>query len=202
MTKRNPAPFQFDVSSLADRARTFVGKHIGGATISLPFLSFSVVPDDIEKKVAREILIRLKDKRVLCSQQCCHSCTELALKSLSEARATLVDKQVELSELTDGALFLLIDYMLVGIREFLTYEETLRVKSKVSHYRSSTLDSSFLQFRDEYLSSLEQLRAHLNRCLQQVATIADLPKDKTVLPMDYSPAWERNAYKEIKGSGA
>lgn len=48
----------------------------------------------------------------------------MALASLQEIRSTLVEKQVELSE-REGPLYLLIDGMALGIRQFLTYEELL-----------------------------------------------------------------------------
>lgn len=64
--------------------------------------------------------IRLKDRRVLCALECCDDCIANAHKSLQEIRAAVVDKQVELSDMHDGPLYLLIDAMTLGIRQFLT----------------------------------------------------------------------------------
>lgn len=67
----------------------------------------------------------MADRRVLSGQECCDGCIDDALKSLQDLRQMLVDKQVELSDMQDGPLFLLIDMMRVGIRQFQTYEQLL-----------------------------------------------------------------------------
>jgi len=85
------------VSGLVHQARRQAKKRVDGVTINLPFVSFSVRPDDLEQKVAREIVIRLADKRVLKVFECCDSSVEHALASLREIRSLLVDKQAELS---------------------------------------------------------------------------------------------------------
>lgn len=57
-------------------------------------------PDKMERKVAREVVIRLADRRVLTSAECCDNCIDQALASLQEIRRIIVDKQVELSHHT------------------------------------------------------------------------------------------------------
>jgi hypothetical protein len=66
MRSRN-IPFKFDMIDLLARARRQFSKHVGNVTLSLPGLSIAVSPKDRERQVAREILIRLKDRRVLSS---------------------------------------------------------------------------------------------------------------------------------------
>src|ERR1700686_1775999 len=121
-------PFRFDLTDLLERARRIASKRVSGITISLPFLSIPINPKDREKEIAREIVIRLKDRRVLNAWECCDNCIGRALTSLQEIRRILVDKQVELSEVHDGPLFLLIDAMTIGIRQFLTFEQHLKVE--------------------------------------------------------------------------
>lgn len=96
-------PFQFDMSDLIQRGRAFVNNRVGDVTLNLPFISFAVSPKDKERQVARELVITLRDRRVLSAWECCDDCIDQALASLQEIRRTLVGKQVELSELQDGA---------------------------------------------------------------------------------------------------
>lgn len=119
-------PFKFDLSELLSRARRQVAGRVGDITLNLPFISIDVSPKDKEKQIARELVIRLRDRRVLSQWECCDGCIEDALASLQEIRQTLVDKQVELAEMQDGPLYILIDAMAAGIRQFATYEELLR----------------------------------------------------------------------------
>ena len=115
-------PFKFDLRQLLTRARQEMNDRVSGVSIKIPFMTFSVRPEATEKRVAKEIVIRLADRRVLNSFECCDDCINNALVSLQEIRSILVDKQVELSNLTKSPLYLLIELMLEGIRQFFTYE--------------------------------------------------------------------------------
>jgi hypothetical protein len=131
-------PFQFDLSALLQKARRTFQKRVEGVSISLPFVSFSVRPEDREKRVAREVVIRLADRRVLNASECCDGCIDQALASLQEIRTLLVDQQVELADLTDGALYLLLDLMREGIRQFLTFEQQIALGIAARGLPSST----------------------------------------------------------------
>jgi hypothetical protein len=61
-----------------------------------------------KRQVARELVIRLIDRRVLSAWECCDDCIDRALVSLQEIRQILVDKQVALSDMPEGPLYLLI----------------------------------------------------------------------------------------------
>lgn len=187
-----PPPFKFDVSDLVRRARRHTQKRVDGVTINLPFVSFSVRPDDIEQKAAREIVIRLANKRVLNAFECCDSCVEKALASLQEIRSLLVDKQVELSGQTDGAVYLIVELMLESIRQFFTFEEGLRTANPnfpgELHSRMHRADL------EPYFAALEMLRGHLFRCLSQVAIVADTTIPKIADHMRYENAWQLDAY--------
>src|ERR1035437_8857926 len=118
-------PFKFDIQSIVARARK-LPVAVDGITIHLPFVDVSVTPDNRERKIAREVVIRLADKRVLNAFECCDGCIKQALDSLQDIRQVLVDKQVELADNTDGALYLLIDSIRSSIRQFLTFEQRLK----------------------------------------------------------------------------
>jgi hypothetical protein len=171
-------------------------------TLNLPFISIAVSPKDRERVVAREIVIRLKDRRVLSAWECCDNCIDNALASLQEIRALLVDKQVELSNVQDGPLYLLIDAMALGIRQFMTYEELLKRSDDMpAHPR-------FGDFRrppdvqQAYFEALEMLRGHLSRCLGQVAVIAGMEAPKDGLIANYQGPWQIEAYIAPKFSNS
>ena len=65
-------------------------------------------------------MIRMAERRVLNASECCDNCIDQALESLQKIRSLLVDKQVELADHTDGALYLLIEAIDEPIRQFLT----------------------------------------------------------------------------------
>ena len=116
------------------QARILAGR-LGNVTLQLPFVSIAVNPKDRERQVARELVIRLRDRRVLSAWECCDDCIDrAALTSLQEIRQILVNKQVELFDVSAGPLYLLIDAMALGIRQFLTFEEIL--KRRAPRYRS------------------------------------------------------------------
>ena len=148
-------------------------------------------PEDREKRVAREVVIRLADRRVLNAFECCDGCIDQALASLQEIRGLLVDQQVELADLTDGPLYLLLDVMREGIRQFLTFEQQLWRPGS-----SERPPDPHRRREDQalYFAGLEALRAHLHRSLIQVAAIADVEIPVIAVHMRYDPAWALEAY--------
>lgn len=189
-------PFQFDIADLLARARRPLSGRIGEATLTLPFVTIAVSPKDQERKVAREVVIRLRDRRVLSASECCDDCIDKALVSLQEIRRTLVDKQVELSAMRDGPLYLLLETMAAGIRQFMTYEQLLR-RGDVGTPRPQFGNRRRpLDTRQAYFDALELLRGHLSRCVGQVAIIAGMPDFTTGLIANYQGAWQLEAYKE------
>ena len=101
MPRELKPPFKFDIRDIMRRLQK-VPLCVDGVTITLPFVEVSVKPDKVERKVAREIVIRLADRRVLNAFECCDNCIDMALKSLQEIREVIVEKQVELSEKATG----------------------------------------------------------------------------------------------------
>ena len=196
-------PFQFDMSDLTARvqglasaARRHAGNHLAGATvtINLPFVSVAVAPKDRERQAARELVIRLKDRRVLSAWECCDDCLDRALASLQEIRRLLVDKQVELGDLADGPLYLLIDAMALAIRQFLTFEEALNERSDSTlRPRSETNQHRSPDVRRDYFDALEMVHGHLSRCLGQVAAIAGMPGPDGLIAK-YQGPWEVEVY--------
>lgn len=189
-------PFKFDLTDLLARARRQVSGRLGDVTLSLPFVSIAVSPRDRERQIAREIVIRLRDRRVLSAWECCDNCIDNALASLLEIRQTLVDKQVELSELQDGPLYLLLDAMTAGIRQFMTFEELLRHDEDAPRHPRLGEFRRPPDTRQAYFDALEVLRGHLSRCLGQIGTIAGMPVPNEGLIANYQGPWQLEAYQE------
>lgn len=185
-------PFQFDMAQLVARARRLVTNHVGEVTLNLPFVSVAVNPQDREKAAAREIVIRMRDHRVLSGRECCDNCIDASVASLQDIRRLLVDQQVALSDLRDGPLFLLTDILRQGIRQFLTYEEHLR---SAPEDERPGLPSDFRRdprVREAYFDGLEQLRGHISRSLQEIRKIAGMPEAEEVL--EYATPWPLAQY--------
>lgn len=187
-------PFQFDISKSIKNARKFVNKHVDGVSIQIPFMSFSVKPTDIERKVARELLIRLPDKRVLNAKECCDGCIDNALASLQEVRKILVEKQVDLAEYHDGGLYLLIELMAEVVRQFLTYEESLKGREGDKRPKDKSEFHRAPEIREAYFEVLNQLRFHIHSCLTQVSKIAEMETPKVESYLKSDDAWMLSLY--------
>jgi hypothetical protein len=173
---------KFDIAGLLARFRSLPVAAEATVSIRLPGLQITAKVDDVEKRVAGELVIRLADKRVLNAQECCDTCIEDSLESLQEIRRLLVDKQVELAKRSESLLYLLLEMMAAGIRQFLTFEQRLGLARGPSP-RSP-------EVRDSYFAALEALRAHIYRTMTQVAAVADI----TVPLMRYDETWDLEAY--------
>jgi len=191
-------PFQFDITDVLKRMRRLGRNRLGDVTLNLPFISIGVSPKDREKQVAREIIIRLRDRRVLSASECCDDCIDRALASLQEIRRLLVDKQVDLSDVEDGPLFLLIEAMTVSIRQFLTFEQRLQAMEQLPANKLRSDVQRPANVRQAYFNGLEILRGHLSRCVGQVAVVAgmNLPTDSLVA--GYQDAWQIDAYRPLE----
>lgn len=191
-------PIRFDFRAFLSTARRKLNTRVGDVTLNLPFLSINVNPDDLEQSVAREIIIRLADRRVLNAKECCDNCIDNALESLQGIRATLVDMQVRLTKATDGPLYLLTELMLGGIRQFITFTEDLKDAESNSKL---IVPSDFRrppESRETEFAALEVIRAHLYRCMSQVAKIADVGMPTISEGMRYDDAWQIEAHEEPK----
>ncbi len=104
-----------------------------------PSLNFQFI-DDIEKRVFKEILVRSADKRFLTSGQCCSNCTKYAIESIIEYRIFLVDKAVELANLSDSKLLEAVNVILDELRNFLSISEQYDIQHDY-RYLSQLLDT-------------------------------------------------------------
>jgi hypothetical protein len=81
---------------------------------------------------------------------------------------------------------------LAGIRQFLTFEELLRLDDPEVRTQSRTRDRH--DVRQDYCDALELLRSHLGHCLDQIATLAAMKVPKDSLISHYQRPWPSDAY--------
>jgi hypothetical protein len=193
--RTSAVPFQFEISEVLTKARSIAAKHVANVTLNLPFISIPVNPKDREKQIAREVVIRLRNRRVLSARECCDDCIDRALKSLQEIRVFLVEKEVELSDFHDGPLFLLVDMMAIGIRQFLTFEQRLRRVPEGLRCAVEYRDQRLREAHQRYFDGLEVLRDHLSHCLGQVAVMADITVAANGVIENYRGDWNLEHYK-------
>ena len=180
--------------------RRLAKNRVGAVTLNLPFFSISVSRNGREKQIARELVVRLKDRRVLSASECCDDCIDQALTSLQEIRRLLVDKQVALSDMQDGPVYLLIEAMALGIRQFLTYKQGLQRLGGRSALGTPLDAVREAEIQQRYFEALEILRAHLSHCLGQVAAIGGVHVPKDGLMRNYQGAWQIEAYQALEVS--
>ena len=110
----------------------------------------------------------------------------------------MIDKQVELSEVQDGPLYLLIDAMALGIRQSLTYEQLLKRDGDAPRFENF---HRLPDVRQAYFDAPEVLRGHLSRCLGQVAAIAGMDAPTEGLIANYRGPWQVRRLDELKLAG-
>jgi hypothetical protein len=186
LERRKPT-FNLDLSGIIRRMKSLPISVDAKVKVSIPFLEVTFTPDDRECKIAREVVIRLADRRVLNSKECCDGCIDNAITSLKEIREVLVDKQVEFSDKSDTALYILLDSIREAIRQFMTFEQRLGGRHKEEHRN--------YEERQVYFDSLEMLRAHIYRTLMQLAKIGNCENLPALSQMMYyDDQWQLEVY--------
>lgn len=187
-------PFKFDISQVLSALALRPDARVSSVQLNLPFISVLAHPSAREVQLAHELFLRVRDRRVLNGRECCDGCIDAALGSLQEIRSALVEVQVNLIGEKDGILHTLIDLMLVSIRQFLTFAQSISnngldaLRGTGEFYRPHDT-------RQIYFDALEQLRGHLSRSLGQLAVIAGLQIPSDGIFADYQGPWNLNAYQ-------
>jgi hypothetical protein len=182
--------FRIDIRNWIAEARHKLNSRVEGVEINCPGITFCVKPNDPEQKAARETVVFLADRRVLKSKECCDHCIDRSLESLQKIREFLVQKQIELVYATDSPLYLMLEFSLEAIRQFLTHHE--RLEAAASRLPPGSELSDFRRppdIRQDYFEALELLRGHLGQC---VAIIADVEVPK--VPDNLRDGWHLSSY--------
>lgn len=192
--------FQFDVSDVVAQAMRSPPASNAATAFTLPFVTVLADRSPLERQIANELLIRLGDRRVLSSWECCDNCIDNALRSLQEIRSILLERRVELAGEQSGILSHMIELMLAAVRQFLTFEQSLGSAGMAKPEPAGEFYRPY-EDRQIYFDALEQLRGHLSRCMGQVAVIAGLNVPSDGLIAGYQGPWQMEAYKPIADAG-
>lgn len=131
---------------------------INSITLSFPFgISINFKPSLTESKIAKETILKLIDRRVLKSKECCASCIKDAVFSLKEIKSDLISVKISLAEHINSPLFYFVDYIVLTVNTFIDFTERYDVE----------------QFKDSYFVGLEKLRNHIAQCLYEIARIGN-----------------------------
>jgi hypothetical protein len=189
-------PFKFVIGDALKSLANAADGAKDSVEIALPFITVRVRPSSLEKELAAQIVVRALDRRVLSASECCDGCVNEALKSLQELRGDLVNKRVDLTGVSAGPLSAMLEFMLVAIRQFLTFEQMLskRTGADGSGDGSSHRSTDILQ---SYFDALEALRGHLSRSLSQVAVIAGISLPTDGLIAGYQGRWPLDGYEPV-----
>ncbi len=187
--------FTIEIAELVAKGRRNLNKRVVGLEITAPpGITFIVDPHDPEVTAAKKTVIFLSDRRVLNASECCDDCIDRSLASLGKIREYLVGQQQELVHLSDGVLYLMIEFILDAIRQFMTYSEHLERDygpsgSSISDFRRHP------QARDAYFSALNRLRRHISDTLSQVRLIAGEDPQKVPENLRFK-GWDHESYGE------
>ncbi len=135
-------------------------------SLSIPFgISIVIQPEKKESEIAKEVIIKLIDRRILNAKECCGSCIKKSLASLMEIKGQLIDIKVKLANKTDSALFYLIDYIIISINTFLDFIERYKIEDEE-------------QNKAIYFDALEKIRSHISQCMFEIAKIGKFKIDR------------------------
>ncbi len=173
---------QFKVQKLLKKAKKRIGQSVDGISITLPLISANLKIRQVERQIAREVAVKLKNRRVLKPRkEADEHNIEKEIASIQKIRGLLVEKQVELaqSDLGDGDFYLIIEFMLAPINQFLSFHEKWsRKKGDLEAYRST----------------YELLRDHVCSCLAQIYRIARMKIPPDLVYSRYDRKWNLDAY--------
>lgn len=187
--------FKINIAGLIEKARRNLNKRVEGVEITTPGITFVVSPHDPEVTSAKKAVIFLGDRRVLNSKECCDNCIDRSIESLGKIREYIVNQQQELTHLSEGVLYLMFEFVVDAIRQFMTYAEHLE-----RDYEPSI--SSIPDFRrhpdarDAYFSALERLRGHFAATMHQIRLIAGNDPQRVPDILRFS-GWDADSYSDV-----
>ena len=186
--------FKIDIADLIAKGRRNLNKRVEGVEITTPGITSVVSPHDPEVTSAKRALIFLCDRRVLTSKECCDNCIDRSLESLGKIREFIVGQQQELASLSDGVLYLMFEFVVDAIRQFMTYSEHLERDYEPSG--SSIPDfRRHPEAREAYFAALERLRGHVAATMRQIRLIAGEDPQKVPENLRFC-GWDSETYSD------
>ncbi len=140
-------------------------KIVDSVSLSFPFgVSLNYKPKTSDIEIARDIVIKLIDRRVLNSKECCGNCINDSINSIKEIKSDLIGIKSKLLNNLDEPLYYLIDYIIAGINVFFDFMERY----------SNDIEAN----KEIYFSALETIRNHTTDCLHEISKIGNIKIDK------------------------
>jgi len=152
--------------------------------LSFPFgINIAFKPTSEDSDIARKTVIKLTNRRVLNSKECCGNCINESVKSIKEIKSDLVEIQLELANRSKTPLFYYVDYINIAINSFLDFMER----------NSESVELN----KDLYFNALEKIRNHIGKCLKEIANIGSIEIDNSkYVYKSGNPEWVKTTYSE------
>ena len=162
-------------------------KLVDSVSISFPFgICLNIKPSSSDKNIARETVIKLVDRRILNSKECCGSCIKDSVCSLKEIKSDTIKIKEKLIDNINSPLFYLIDYIVLGINSFLNFMERY----------SDNIEEN----KEIYFIALEIIRTHIANCLIEISKIGNYKINNEIYAFkNQNKVWENDIYT---GEGA
>ena len=152
--------------------------------LSFPLgINIAFKPTTEDSDIARKTVIKLINRRILNSKECCGNCINESVKSLREIKSDLVGVQLELTNISKTPLFYYVEYINIAINSFLDFMER----------NSESVD----QNKDIYFDALEKIRNHIGKCLKEIANIGSIEIDSSKYVYKCgNPEWIKSTYSD------
>ena len=150
-------------------------------SLSFPFgVNIQIKPVESEIKIAREVIIKLIDRRILNAAECCAECIQRAIDSLKEIKADLIDIKCKLTDNINRPIYYFIDYIVLSINSFLDFIERYKIDMEMN--------------RPTYFDALEKLRRHIAKCMVEISKIGECKIDTTHYAFKNNAEWIYDNY--------
>lgn len=189
-------PMEFDFSQFFTPLNNLISRNLKGVSINILGITFSFDYSKDDEKIAKEILVFLADKRVLNSKECCDNCIKDSIESILDIRKFLVQKQIELIGYETQPLFLIVEFLLETVRQFLTHSEKIKKSYAAAHSQKSDLIMHYGE-KEAFFSALEIFRTHIHSCFVQIAKIAKINTPKIQFRLEAQNEWHTPIYKKL-----
>ena len=183
--------FEYIIPKYSVRIKTnneSIPTKIDSIGLSFPFgLNITYKPIDSIKEIAKVIIIKLIDRRILNSKECCGSCIEQSVLSLKEIKAVLINEKTKLIKQINTLLYYYVDYIIIAINTFFDFTERYYEKKE--------------EYRGLYFDALEKIRNHVAKCMKEILKIAEYEITNTHYAFrDSDLIWHEQDYSKKAGN--
>jgi len=156
--------------------------------LTFPFgISTTLKPQQRDSEIAKEVIVKLIDRRILNSKECCASCIKQSVDSLKKIKSDLIGIKVRLSNRINEPLFYYVDYIVISINAFNDFIERY--------------ENDIEQNKVYYFDALEKIRNHIANCMYEISKIGHYVISKEHYAFKSgSLTWHDSDYDEIQNN--